>query len=48
MDQVLRNMPQLPGLPPPPAPRPRRDLWATLDRINEKKEAAETEEGDAK
>ncbi len=48
MDQVLRNMPQLPGLPPPPAPRPRRDLWATLDRINEKKEAAETEEGEAK
>jgi hypothetical protein len=45
MDQVLRNMPQMPAMPPAPLPKPRRDLWATLDRINEKKE---TTEGEAK
>jgi hypothetical protein len=43
MDQVLRGMPQLPTLPPPPAPKPKRDLWATLGRINEKKETTEGE-----
>lgn len=41
MDQVLRSMPQMPGLPPAPAPKPRRDLWATLGRINGKKEHRE-------
>jgi len=45
MDQVLRNMPQMPAMPPAPNPKPRRDLWATLGRINEKKEATE---GDVK
>jgi len=43
MDQVLRNMPQMPAMPPAPNPKPRRDLWATLGRINEKKEATEGE-----
>ena len=40
MAQVLRNMPQMPSAPPAPLPKPRRDLWAALGRINEKKEAA--------
>ena len=43
MDQVLPNMPQMPALPPAPNPRPRRDLWAALGRINDKKEATEGE-----
>ena len=43
MDQVLRNMPQMPAPLPPHPPRPKRDLWATLGRINEKKEAPEGE-----
>ncbi len=43
MDQVLRNMPQMPAMPPAPNPKPRRDLWATLGRINDKKEATEGE-----
>ena len=43
MNQVLRNMPQMPDLPPAPSPKPRRDLWATLGRINEKKEQTEGE-----
>ena len=45
MEQVLRNMPQMPAMPPTPSPKPRRDLWATLGRINEKKE---TPDGEAK
>lgn len=44
MAQVLRNMPQMPVAPPAPAPRPKRDLWAALGRVNAKKEAGE---GDA-
>ena len=43
MEQVLRNMPQMPGMPPAPAPKPKRDLWATLGRINDKKEQTEGE-----
>lgn len=43
MDQVLRNMPQMPAVPPAPAPKPKRDLWAVLGRINEKKETTEGE-----
>lgn len=43
MDQVLRNMPQMPDVPPAPSPKPRRDLWATLGRINGKKEQTEGE-----
>lgn len=45
MDQVLRNMPQMPQMPAPPPQKPKRDLWATLGRINGKKE---TTEGDLK
>jgi len=46
MDQVLRNMPQMPPMRPAPAPKPKRDLWAALGRINEKKEPAS--EGETK
>ncbi|MEO5761612.1 MAG: hypothetical protein ABIR28_04795 [Vicinamibacteria bacterium] len=49
MDQVLRNMPQMPGMSPAPFPKPKRDLWATLGRINEQKDApAGSTEGDVK
>ena len=42
-------MPQMPGLPPAPVVKPKRDLWATLGRINDKKDAVvETTEGEAK
>ena len=43
MDQVLRNMPQMPAMPPAPLPKPKRDLWATLGRINDRKETPESE-----
>ena len=46
MEQVLRNMPQMPATPPAPLQKPRRDLWAALGRINDKKDA--TPEGGVK
>ena len=42
MDQVLASMPAVPPAPPaPPAPPParkRRDLWAEVERIKQKKQ----------
>ena len=48
MDQVLRTMPQMPATPPAPMPKPKRDLWAALGRINERRETAGGSEGETK
>jgi hypothetical protein len=42
MDQVLRSMPELPGLPPPPQAKPKRDLWADLERVKQKSATPES------
>ena len=41
MDQVLANIPAVPSAPPAPAAAParkRRDLWAEVERIKQKKQ----------